>query len=139
MSEKVYKWDFDCGRMGSLDGLFVADEQDVAAAIGKDVYFGEVLGKHSEVYGVLEASEFTPLSSNDAVIQFVKEHGPFGFNPLAYVRQPCDGCETGMSLDEEQTYWCHECEEHLCYHCAETEHGDCPPVVEFEKRAVKPQ
>jgi len=138
MGEKVYKWEWDCGRQGSLEGLFVADEQDVLNAIGKDVYFGEVLGKHSDVHGKLEANEFTPLSDDPAVIAFVREHGPFGFNPLGYVRLPCDDCEEGMSMEEEQTYWCHECEAHICYACAEGgEHAECPPVVEWEKRGEK--
>jgi hypothetical protein len=36
--------------MGALSGIFVAEEEAVEALIasGKEVYFGEVLGKHSE-------------------------------------------------------------------------------------------
>ena len=39
----------DFGRMGELQGLFVAEELDVQDLIGKEVYFDEVLGKHSEI------------------------------------------------------------------------------------------
>lgn len=139
MAEKVYKWAWDCGRMGNLDGLFVADEQDVADAAGKDVYFGEVLGKHSEVYGELKAEEFTELSADDAVVAFVKEHGPFGWNPLGYIRFPCDECETLMSVEEEQDYWCHDCETRICYSCAEGgEHKDCRGIVHYDKRGEPP-
>ena len=139
MTEKVYKWNCHFGRMGDLEGLFVATESGVAAAIGKRAYFGEVLGKHSEVYGDLEASEFTVLSEEKSVVEFVREHGPFGFNPLAYVKTPCDNCGEGMSTDEVQTYWCHDCDYHVCYSCGEVEHSDCQPLVKYENRAQPPQ
>lgn len=38
---KLYSFYWDCGRMGNLDGLFVAEESTVESAIGKEVYFGE--------------------------------------------------------------------------------------------------
>ena len=50
----IYQFHWDCGRMGDIAGLFVASKQDVQDAIGKEIYFGEVLGKHSEVYGTLD-------------------------------------------------------------------------------------
>ena len=135
MTEKVYKWEWDCGRMGDLEGLFVATEAVVAAAIGKNAYFGEVLGKHSEVQGLLEENEFTLLSEDPAVIAFVKEHGPFGWNPLNYVRIPCDDCGTEMSVEDEQDYWCHDCEERLCYECGKNaRHQECRDIVEYHKR-----
>jgi len=135
MAEKVYKWEWDCGRMGDLEGLFVATEEAVAAAIGKNAYFGEVLGKHSEVEGDLEENEFTLLSEDPAVIAFVKEHGPFGWNPLNYVRVPCDDCAIEMNVEEEQDYWCHDCEERLCYECGKSaRHQECQDIVEYHKR-----
>lgn len=39
--KKLYKFRFDCGRMGELSGLFVADEEDINNVIGETVYFGE--------------------------------------------------------------------------------------------------
>ena len=130
MAERVYKWHWDCGRMGSVEGLFVATEEAVAAAIGQDVYLGEVLGKHSEVQGTLEEKEFTPLSDNEAVIAFVQEHGPFGFNPLSYVGSE----DNGISA-----LWCHSCEQPTCHSCAGcTYHETCDPIVDYEKRGEAP-
>ena len=139
MAEKVYRWSWNCGRMGDLNCLFVADEQEIADAVGKHAYFGEVLGKHSEVQGTLEAKEFEVLSDHLAVVEFVKEHGPFGRNPLRYVTVECDECGTHMNVEEEQDFWCHDCEMRLCYPCAEGgEHNECRPVVEYDKRAEPP-
>lgn len=84
----VYKMRFGgIYRGGKVEGLFVAEPDEVAAAIGKEVYFGEILGKHSEIYGTLDADEVTEVSTDPAVVAFVEEHGPFGYNPLHYLRE----------------------------------------------------
>lgn len=41
----LYKFHWDCGRNGDLQGLFVATEDEVKDAIGSEAYFGEVLGE----------------------------------------------------------------------------------------------
>jgi hypothetical protein len=88
MMKKIYAFHWDCGRMGDLDGIFVAESVDVDALIGKNIYFGEVLGKHSEISGPLEASDLTVRSDDpDFVARFVEVmgHGTItGFNPLDY-------------------------------------------------------
>lgn len=66
--KSLYKFEWDVGRMGELDGLFVAYDKEVKAAIGKEVYFGEVLGKHSEIYGELEESELTKIDVEKDVL-----------------------------------------------------------------------
>jgi hypothetical protein len=88
---QLYKFYWDCGRMGWLDGLFIADEAEVAAAIGKTVDFGEALGKHSEVYGTLEACDVKLIPLSDAtLVELVATLGKetlCGRNPLrAYSR-----------------------------------------------------
>ena len=107
----VYRWSWDCGRMGDLHGLFVATEKSIADAIGKDAYFGEVLGKHSDVHGKLGEKEFEVLSSDPAVIAFVEEHGPFGHNPLSYISYECDECGEPSNPDECVIYRCGECDD----------------------------
>ncbi|SOK58440.1 hypothetical protein [Yersinia phage fHe-Yen9-04] len=46
---KLYEFCLDCGRMGDLTGLFIATEDELRALQGMTIYFGEALGKHSEV------------------------------------------------------------------------------------------
>ena len=85
---KLYSFHWDCGRSGDLDGLFVAEEDQVESAIGKRLYFGEVLGKHSEVGGILEASDLEEVSSEqDKITWLVDLLGTSisGFNPLEYL------------------------------------------------------
>lgn len=49
MNMKMYRYDQDYGRMGSLSGVFLADESDLAWFMGAEVWAHDVLGKHSEV------------------------------------------------------------------------------------------
>ena len=84
----LYKFYWDVGRMGEVDGLFAATQTDIDAAIGKKVYFGEILGKHSEIYGTLAADDLTLLNvPEDVVAILVKELGVniSGYNPLDYL------------------------------------------------------
>lgn len=85
--EKVYSFYWDCNRQGSLDGMFVADEKEVEEAIGAHLYFGEVLGKHSEIYGTLEEKDITVLSDDPKDVEVIKRLVPkgTGFNPLHYL------------------------------------------------------
>ena len=84
--KKLYRYEMDCGRAGTVEGLFTADDAEVAAAIGKDVQFGEILGKHSEVAGTLDASEFEELTDDAAFIaKFEEFHCASGYNPLDYI------------------------------------------------------
>lgn len=39
--KNLYSFYWDCGRQGSLDGLFTATPEEVESIIGTDVYFGK--------------------------------------------------------------------------------------------------
>ena len=85
---KLYNFNFDCGRMGHLEGLFVADEGQVEAVVGDYLYFGEVLGKHSEVEGTLDYGDLEVVSEDqDFIEKLVNLLGDTisGYNPLHYV------------------------------------------------------
>lgn len=86
----IYEFYWDCGRQGELSGLFIANTEDVDKAIGKNVYFGEVLGKHSEIEGVLEKEDLTIKTDDQEFIsKFSKVMGMTcnisGLNPLDYI------------------------------------------------------
>lgn len=86
----LYSFYVDCGRQGSLDGLFIATQEEVDKAIGKEVYFGEVLGKHSDVQVTLEAHEITLVSSDQDKVEWLLGllgTCVSGFNPLEYISQ----------------------------------------------------
>lgn len=84
----VYKLHYDCGRMGELTGLFIAEKESVDKLIesGQEVYFGEVLGKHSEVCGPVEECDLTLISTEESVIELIEKHDlENGFNPFDYI------------------------------------------------------
>lgn len=118
----LYEFYWNHGRSGSLDGLFVATEEEVEKAIGQRVYFGEVLGKHSEVYGVLEREDIEKLSiSSEAVGEVSKRLGVnwSGFNPLDYIETHCEECGEYMSPDEWNVEYRKEFDLETCEECHE--------------------
>lgn len=71
--------------MGTLSGLFLAKKELVDALIstGLQVYFGEVLGKHSEVYGPIDETDITEVTSDPTVVGIFEEFDlETGFNPM---------------------------------------------------------
>ena len=89
--KKLYEFYWDCGRMGSISGLFIAEENDVMGLIGENIYFGEVLGKHSDVSGDITEDDFTVKTDDQEFItKFLEimelnETGTIsGYNPFEY-------------------------------------------------------
>ncbi|MBU0961025.1 MAG: hypothetical protein KKH60_05825 [Proteobacteria bacterium] len=81
--------------MGNLYGLFVAEKDAVTNLVESKrvIYFGEVLGKHSEIAGPLEARDVNMVSDDTDLVAKVKElNMEVGFNP---VRQAADYDENG--------------------------------------------
>jgi hypothetical protein len=84
----VYKYSEEFGRMGSLSGVFVAEKSAVASAMGKEVYFGEALGKHSEIIGRLGEDTIKMASDDPAVVKVVLELDlETGTNPFDYMEE----------------------------------------------------
>lgn len=88
--EYLFKMDFDCGRMGTVEGLFVAKQSDVDELVnsGQTIYFGEVLGKHSDITGPLEANEVKRVDLDAETVRKVKlvlGRTWSGYNPFDYL------------------------------------------------------
>lgn len=84
----LYKFFWDCGRMGDVEGLFIATSEDVEDSIGKNIYFGEILGKHSEISGKLGSEDLTLLSCDVDKLNWLEGiagKNISGFNPLEYI------------------------------------------------------
>lgn len=63
----LYRLSCDFGRMGRVEGIFTATKEDVRALQGRTIYFGEILGKHSQV----------ALEIDEGAIQLIDKYGPF--------------------------------------------------------------
>lgn len=79
----LYRFYADFGRMGELEGLFVTTDEQVQKIIGKEIYFGEVLGKHSDVIATMQEKMFTKLTDDEKFIsKFIKLGCESGMNPF---------------------------------------------------------
>ncbi len=81
----LYKFYVYYGRMGRIEATFVKDQDDVKNAIGRYVYFGEILGKHSEVSFDLEENQFELMTDDqDFCKKFLELKLESGYNPFDY-------------------------------------------------------
>ena len=89
--KKLYKFEWDYGRQGSIDGLFISEEQEVRSIVGKHIDFGEALGKHSQVYGEIEEDDIIEIKVSQSVIDELgcvfKGGNIIGYNPLEYTEE----------------------------------------------------
>lgn len=92
MENRMYRFYWDCGRSGHLEGIFVCTEERLNRAIGEDLYFGEALGKHSEIYGPLEKGDISLITDDQDFINKAINYRliPTGYNPLNYIRNEED-------------------------------------------------
>lgn len=84
---KLYSFFVDCGRSGDVEGLFISTPSQVSKIIGKRVYFGEILGKHSEVEVTIKEGHIRLESEEEDKVLWLKEllgETVSGYNPLSY-------------------------------------------------------
>lgn len=127
--KKLYKFKWDCGRDGSVEGVFIAEEQEVKDAIGMPVDFGEILGKHSDVYGTIDDGEITEVKVSEITVKEMEEalgSTICGYNPLHYILYECSRCGDSISACDCDWY-VNDIGEKIC--------GDC--ATEDEKKTLK--
>ena len=87
--KKLYEFYWNCGRAGEIEGLFIAEEESIKSLVGEQIDLGEVLGKHSEVIGTVDATDITTKSEDQDLISSLEEifvGGTLsGYNPLDYL------------------------------------------------------
>lgn len=84
---KLYSYDENFGRMGELNGVFVSTDEELESNKGKAAYFGEVLGKHSDIFTDEWFDYLTLLTDDQDFIKKAIRYGlaSSGFNPLEYI------------------------------------------------------
>lgn len=75
--------------MGTVYGLFIADDEDMQELVdnGKEIYFGEILGKHSEIMGPIEEMDYTEVTKDPEVINMIEEYDLEIYNPFDYLNE----------------------------------------------------
>lgn len=87
----LVKFNWEVGRMGRIESLFVTTQKQLDEIIGKEIYFGEVLGKHSEVYGTLNKEDLSIITDDqefiNKLIAILGKQTISGHNPFHYLRE----------------------------------------------------
>jgi DNA-directed RNA polymerase subunit RPC12/RpoP len=116
MNKYLWRFHWDCGRNGDVEGLFVATEEEVEDLIGRTVWFGEILGKHSEVYGTIEEGDVEKIDLDPETVQKVTVilgETWSGYNPMEYAYYECSRCNDEMPISE---LWDVQ-DERVCWQC----------------------
>jgi hypothetical protein len=88
--KNLYSFNQAFGRMGHIEGTFRATPEEVLTVIGKTAYFGEVLGKHSEIYCDLNTDNIKLVTKDEEFLGLADKLGiqlDTGFNPLQYLQE----------------------------------------------------
>lgn len=99
----VYKFYQDFRRQGDMQSIFLATPDEVEKAMGKRAYFGEALGKHSEVWCDLHEGNITLVSDSPDVVKVITDHQlTSGRNPLYYLQEEDEDEDDypGQGIDE---------------------------------------
>lgn len=78
-------WEFD--QLGEVKGIFVTTRAALENSYGRRASFGDILGEHSEVSGVLKESDFSIVTDDQDFIQKFEQYigTSQGYNPLARI------------------------------------------------------
>ena len=88
----IYRFKAWC-RQGDLEGLFVATRSDIENLLnlGKDIEFGEVLGKYSDISFTVREEHITLISEESTHVDFFENFiVDSGINPLLYIEDDYD-------------------------------------------------
>lgn len=84
----LVKFNWDCGRQGSVKGLFVTTQKELSEIYGTEIYFGEALGKHSDIHGEITSEDITIVSEDQEFIaklaEIIGSDTISGYNPFHY-------------------------------------------------------
>lgn len=84
----IYRFSYYCGRMGTVSGIFVAPKEAVNRLYGQTVFFGEVLGKHSNISAEITENNLMLVDDRyDHVCMFTELNLTNGINPLEFVSE----------------------------------------------------
>lgn len=85
--KKLYSY-CEHGRGWTVEGMFVSTDEDNKRLFGKDLYYGEVAGKHSELSLRFEEDDLVVVTEDqDFIEKFEQLIGYTGYNPFEYLEE----------------------------------------------------
>lgn len=82
--ENIYKFKGDF-YYAVIEGIFVANEDAMKFILNKEIQFGEIAGKHSDLNWILDEDEITLISSDKDLVNLFKDNNfATGINPFDY-------------------------------------------------------
>ncbi len=89
MTDMIVSMSLDYGRCGDVKGVFLVSKEDfeLARKLNPQVYFGEILGKHSEVYCDFNEISFEVKTEDQEKVKALIEMDMHsnGHNPFDYL------------------------------------------------------
>lgn len=84
----LVRFHWHISQVGDVRATVITTPQELADSYGQRVRFGDILGKHSEVEGVLQPSDFTFITADGEFIKKYEEYfgASEGHDPLAKLR-----------------------------------------------------
>ena len=99
--QNVYQISEDFGRGFSIDGVFLATPAEVKALVGRNVYFGEICGKHSEIDLDIGPDTITLVSDVRSEVDLIRRLGLCrGQNPVASYRTHAEHADPNNEYEE---------------------------------------
>lgn len=125
---KLWKFSEDYGRYGKVEGLFIATEEEINKfLVGKNINFGEILGKHSDVSISFEKKDFKCLDVSDSTVNelftALDSRSIAGYNPFESIYDwfECSNCDFEGGFDN----WFDTKLLVANFHCPECGSEDC--------------
>ena len=83
----ICKMEIDCGRMGRIIGAFICDNEEFNRLVGSSYSFYDVLGKHSEISGTFDLTDFALTECSEDVLNTLVELEifPIGLYPFDFI------------------------------------------------------
>lgn len=105
MSKVLVSFHWDVGRMGDVNGLFVTTTEELETLYGKNVYFGEILGKHSCIEGTVDRNDITIKTDDaefiDRLVGIIGHETVSGYNPFNYIEDEEEDEDDTEEYDDE--------------------------------------
>lgn len=103
----VYRFSKYFRRSGTLSGVFISTKEQVRRLIDTNitVYFGEVLGKHSDIFSEINQEDILLISDDPEIVSMLEKHPDIiqGINPLTYSSLNFDFDKVDLSQIELNT------------------------------------